>query len=180
MGPLAEYLQTEAGRLRAERQKRKEAIEEWNSSLERLYAKLCEWIAAADGGQGLIAARAGDTAIVQEPRLGLYAAKRLIVLMGAFAEGGAGFGVAEIMPRARYVAATLKPVGREPRAPDGMVILSEGHNSPIANHYLFRWKHPDGDEWFICSDAEWNSRDFGNVHPLTAEAFEAALLSAVR
>lgn len=179
MGVLAEYLRTEGEHLRSERQKRKEAIEEWKGSLEKLYAQLIDWLGAADGGQGLIGAHAEYQYSVQEPRLGMYWTKKLTVLMGAFAEG-VGVAVAEVAPRARYVAAMLKPDGREPRAADGMVMLSEGQNGRIANHYLFRWKWPDGDEWFICSDAEWSSRDFGNVQPLTAESFESAVLSTVR
>lgn len=179
MGVLAEYLKTEGEHLRTERQKRKEAIEEWKGCLDRLYAQLIEWLAAADGGQGLIGAHAEYQYSVQEPRLGMYWTKKLTVLMGAFAEG-VGVSVAEVVPRARYVTATLKPTGRDPRAADGMAELLEGQDGRIANHYLFRWKQPEGDEWFICSDAEWSSRDFGNVHPLTAESFEAAVLSTVR
>lgn len=179
MGVLAEYLRTEAENLRAERQKRKEAVEEWKQSLIRLYEMLTRWIAVADNGQGLIGCHADFQLWVEEPRLGAYSTNKLTVYMGALDEGVA-VAVAEIAPRARFVAATLKPNGRQPRAADGMVMLSEGQNSRIANHYLFRWKQADGDEWFICSDAEWNSRDFGNVHPLTPETFEAAVLSAVR
>jgi predicted metal-dependent phosphoesterase TrpH len=179
MGKLAEYLKAEADNLKAERLKRKEAVEEWKQSLERLYVTLSGWIAEADDGQGLIGAHDQYQYMVEEPRLGAYWTKKLTVLMGAF-EAGIAVSVAEVVPRARFVLATLKPTGREPRPADGMVEIREGKDGKIANYYLFRWKNPDGDEWFICSDAVWNSRDYGNVDPLTAEAFEAAVLSTVQ
>lgn len=175
MGVLAEYLRTEAGHLRTERRIRKEAVEEWNRSLDRLYAKLREWIQVADGGLGLIGVRV-DPYRMEEPRLGPYLCNKLAVLWGDELSGG-GIPAADVVPRARFVAATLKPTGREPRAADGMVEIRVDR---ITTHYLFRWANPDGDEWFICTHAEWHSRDFGNVHPLTAEAFEAAVLSAVQ
>lgn len=179
MGVLAEYLKTEGEHLRTERQKRQEAIEEWQASLDRLYSQLSGWLEAADGGQGLVGGHTQYRYSVQEPRLGMYWTKKLTVLMGAFEEG-VGVAVAEVVPRARFVLATLKPNGRESRAADGMVELREGRDGKIADYYLFRWKNPDGDEWFICSDAVWNSRDYGNVDPLTAETFEAAVLSTVQ
>lgn len=178
MGKLAEYLKAEANNLKAERLQRNEAVEEWKQSLERLYVTLSGWITEADDGQGLIGAHDQYKYTVEEPRLGAYWTKKLTVLMGAF-ESGTAVRVAEVVPRARYVLATLRPAGREPRPADGMVEIREGNDGKIADYYLFRWKNPAGDEWFICSDGEWNSRDFGNVRPLTAESFEEAILSAV-
>lgn len=175
MGVLAEYLKTEGEHLRAERQFRKDAVEEWNQSLDQLYASLTQWIQAADGGLGLIGGRV-DPHRTEEPKLGPYLGSKLAVLWGDELSGG-GIPVADVVPRARYVVATLKPTGREPRAADGMVEIRANR---ITTHFLFRWAHRGRDEWFICTHAEWNSRDFGNVTPLTAEAFEAAVLGAVR
>lgn len=175
MGVLAEYLKSEAGHLRTERRIRKEAVEEWNQGLDRLYDTLAAWLRAADGDLGLIGGRV-DPHRTEEPKLGPYLCKKLIVLWGDEVSGG-GTPVADVVPRARFVAATLKPTGREPRAADGMVEIRANR---INTHYLFRWANPGGDEWFICTHAEWHSRDFGNVQPLTAEAFEAAVLGAVR
>ena len=179
MGVLAEYLRTEGEHLRAERQKRKEGVEEWKGSLERLYAMLIGWIEAADDGQGLVGAHAQYDHMVQEPRLGAYWTKKLTVLMGAF-ESGVAVRVAEVVPRARFVAATLRPKGRDPRPADGMVEIREGNEGKNATYYLLRWMAPGGDEWFICHYAVWGSREEGNVEPLTAESFETALLSAVQ
>lgn len=178
MGVLKDYLKAEADHLRSERQRRKEVVEEWKQSLDRLFFQLSDWITAADDGQGLIGSHAGHEYMVEEPRLGAYWTKKLTVLMGAF-DSGIAVRVAEVVPRARFVVATLRPAGREPKPADGMVEIREGKDGKIADYYLFRWRNSDGDEWFICSDAEWNSRDFGNVHPLTAETFEAAVLSTV-
>lgn len=173
MGVLAEYLKTEAGHIRTERQFRKDAVQEWNESLKRLYSTLTGWVQVADGGLGLIGGRV-EQYRTEEPKLGPYLCHKLVVLWGDELSGG-GIPVADVIPRARFVAATLKPVGREPRAADGMV---EIRASRITTHYLFRWANPD--EWFICTHAEWQSREFGAVHPLTAEAFEAAVLGAVQ
>ncbi len=175
MGALAEYLKSEAGHLRTERQTRREAVDEWNRSLSALYADLSAWIATADGGLGLIAVRV-DPHRTEEPKLGPYLCSKLVVLWGDEVSGSA-IPVAEVRPWARFAAATLKPTGRPPRAADGMVEVRAGR---IATHYLFRWTGGGTDEWFICTHAEWQSREFGNVHPLTAEAFEAAVLGAVR
>lgn len=173
MGVLAEYLKTEAGHLRSERQFRREAVDEWNQSLDQLYSTLIGWIQAADDGLGLIGGRI-EQHRTEEPKLGPYLCRKLSVLWGDELSGG-GIPVADVVPRARFVVATLKPTGRGPRAADGMV---EVRANRITTHYLFRWMNPD--EWFICTHAEWRSRDFGNVHPLTAEAFESAVLGAVR
>lgn len=178
MGVLKDYLKAEADQLRSEQSKRKEAVEEWKKSLNDLFDQLSGWIAAADDGQGLISSHAQYEYMVEEPRLGAYWTRKLTVLMGAF-DSGIAVRVAEVVPRARFVTATLRPAGRGTKPADGMVEIREGKDGKIAGYYLFRWKNASGDEWFICSDAEWNSRDFGDVHPLTAETFEAAVLSTV-
>lgn len=178
MGVLAEYLKSEVGHLRTERQTRRESVAEWNHSLDGLYAKLAEWIAAADGDLGLIGSRL-EQHRTEEPRLGPYLCSKLAVLWGDELSGGA-YTVADVVPRARFVAADLRPVDRDPRPADGMVEVRE---SRFATHYLFRWKNPDGDEWFICTVSAWanvHGGEHGRVKPLTAEEFEAAVLSAVR
>ena len=178
MGVLAEYLRAEAGHLKAERQKRKQVIEEWQHTLGRLYQKLGGWIAAADGELGLLATRVEPHA-VEEPRLGPYLSSKLTILFGDVLSGSA-LSVAEIVPRARHVASVIHPAGEGARPADGMAIIREGR---LATHYLFLSKGADGEHWFICSDAEWDetrATEEGRVRQLTADLFEAAVLRAVK
>jgi hypothetical protein len=175
MGALADYLKNEADSLRTERSTRASSITDWQQSLEKLYELLCSWIEVADGGLGFVKAIVSDHSM-QEPRLGTYTTKKLTIKFGDDSTGNADI-VSEVVPKARFVLATISPPGRETRPADGHVEIREGK---IASYYLFRWKNPDGDEWFICSDARWNSWSYGKVEPLNSESFEAAVLSTVR
>ncbi len=178
MGVLAEYLKTEGEHLRAERQTRKETVEEWRHAISRLYQKLSGWIYAADNGLGLLATRV-DQHPTDEPRLGPYQSSKLAILFGDVLSGSA-LTVAEVVPRARHVVSVVHPSGGSSRPADGLVVIREGR---IATHYLFLVKTPSGEEWVICSDAEWHetrATEEGRVKPLTSEAFEAAVLSAVK
>lgn len=177
MGVLAEYLRTEAERLRSERKARNEAIVEWEGSVRRLLATLTGWIEKADGGLGLVGADIEEGHLVKEPRLGEYACPRMEILTGDVQRKEFFVKVAEVAPKARFVLAEIHPPGREPRTADGVVEIREWGRP---SHYLFRWKNPDGDEWFIRNDAVWDNSRYENVAPLTAEAFESAVLSAVK
>jgi hypothetical protein len=178
MGVLAEYLKTEAENLKAQRQKQKDAVEEWQQCLSRLIAMLGGWISAADAGLGLLSTRV-EPHSAEEPRLGHYLACKLSILFGDVPSGSA-WTVAEVVPRARHVVSVIHPTGRKPRWADGMVVIREGR---LATHYLLRWREEGGDEWFICSDAEWDETrpsEEGRVKPLTADLFELAVLRAVK
>jgi hypothetical protein len=172
MGVLAEYLKTEAEQLRTELGQRKQAYEEWLESISKLYGLLKGWLRDADGGLHLITVHDGYTALVSEPRFGGYWVKKLTI------ELGVGGRCAEVVPRARYVIATIQPPGQEPRRADGMAQILDG-NSPA--YYLFRRITPAGDEWFIRSVAEWNAdKDYGRVEPLDPDRFEAVVLSILQ
>ncbi|HEX4610425.1 MAG TPA: hypothetical protein VH092_19700 [Urbifossiella sp.] len=170
MGKLAEYVRTEAGRLKAEIDKQAEAVAEWKAAVGRLYAQLQIWTAEADGGYGLLRLRIGRTVSVNDPGLGAYDAEVLTVALGS--------RTADIVPRARYVAAAIRPPGREPRRADGKVEITDG---AAATAFLFRLKGPAGDEWFIRPVWLWNSDPaFGTVEPLDREQFEAVVLGILQ
>jgi hypothetical protein len=178
MGVLAEYLRTEAEHLRAERQQRKDVIVSWEHALGRLFQRLDRWIRDADAGLGLLAARQDEHA-VEEPKLGKYWSRKLTILFGDV-QSGTARTVAEVVPRARFVVSTVQPLGHPPRAADGMVIIREGR---LATHYLFLLTSPGAEDWFICTDAEWDevrASEEGRVKPLTSDLFETAVLGAVR
>lgn len=177
MGVLREYLAAEAERLRSERKARNESIREWEGSVRRLLAALTDWIEKADGGLGLINADLEEGQVVKEPRLGEYACPKLVIRTGDKQSEEFFVTVAEVLPKARHVLADITPPGRDPRPADGVVEIREWGRP---THYLFRWKNPDGDEWFIRNDAVWNNRSYESVQPLTPEAFESAVLSAVK
>lgn len=178
MGALAEYLKSEADHLRTTRLERKAALDEWKRGLETLNPQLIRWVEAADAGLGLVRADSGSKHVVEEPRLGAYSAHKVTITLGDSGEDGSP--VVEVVPRARYVVAEIRPPGLQPVQADGMVEIREGGR---ATHYLFRLKQESRDEWYICSVADWNnvrSKDHGRVDPLTADTFEAAVLSALR
>jgi hypothetical protein len=170
MGKLTEYVQAEAGRLKAEFDKQVEALEEWEAAVTRLYDQLEMWLRDADGGHGLLRTGRERSSIVHDPSLGTYRAETLAIALGERA--------AELVPRARYVGAAIRPPGREPRRADGRVDLRDGST---AHAYLFRLRNPSGDEWFIRAVWLWNSdSEFGTVEPLDRDRFEAALLGVLK
>lgn len=166
MGVLAEYLKIESEQLKAEAENRRTSIEEWLHAVDELFVQCKVWIRNADGGLGVLLAGGMREEFVQEPRLGGYSAKILTIDLA----GREAF----VAPRARYVAAKVRPPGRDLRRADGMVEL---RNGTIAEYYLFRWKTDTGDEWFIRGVTEWNqAKDYGVVEPLDSDRFEAAVL----
>jgi hypothetical protein len=178
MGVLAEYLRTEADHLRTTRRERKAILDEWKHSLATLNPQLMRWVEAADAGLDLIRADGASVVVVEEPRIGAYRCPKVTISMGD--SNDEWTPVVEVAPRARFVVAEITAPGRHPQQADGMVEVREGGRP---THYLFRLKNPVGDEWFICSVADWNnvrSKEHGRVEPLTADTFEAAVLSALK
>jgi hypothetical protein len=169
MGPLAEYLKNEADHLRAEEGKREEAKAEWLEALERLYNQLEQWALEADGGLRLLRV---DRPVgeYEEPRLGVYDIPILRLRLGSRS--------VRVTPLARYVIAAIRPLGKEPQRPDGMV---EIQGSSIAEYYLFRVKEEAGDSWFIQGIGEWNRQPIsGKVEPLTRNRFEEAIVGILQ
>ena len=177
MGVLADYLKSEVDQLRAEVARRREDLDEWLDSINKLYDLLVGWLAEADSGLGILGTNRHSTSIdLAEPRLGNYTAGIMWVSLG----GPLGNRNARIEPRARYVGAVIHPPGREPRRADGMVHIKE---QATPAYYLFRWKEEAGDEWFIQNVDAWNAardKEYGRVEPLDRERFEAAMLSVLQ
>lgn len=175
MGVLADYLKTEADELRKEATRHQQNLQEWLEAIDRLYEQLGKWLIEADNNLGLISFNfKATTEFISEPRLGNYEVNLMWVRLGA-----GGVRAATVVPRARYVAATIHPPGREPRRADGMAQIKQGST---AEYYLFRWKGEGGaDEWFIQSVNAWNATpgDY-TVEPLNRDSFEAAILSVLQ
>lgn len=171
MGVLTKYLDAEAEHLKAEEGQREQAVQEWVTALEALYAQIREWLIDADKNKGLLSVIPSEVS-EQEGRLGGYTAPAIRIKI-------AGRGRHPmIVPRARYVVAAIRPPGKEQRRADGMVELRDG---TTAEYYLFRWKTAAGDEWYIRNVTLWNAdREYGTVEPLDRDRFEAAVLSILR
>jgi hypothetical protein len=163
MGVLAEYLKTEGERLRAEKAKHRSDVKEWVDSLNGLFAQFQEWLAASDP-EGLID-RTPENIPGQDPSFGEHQVPALKLTLGE--------RTVRFVPRARFVAAMVRPPGSEkPVRAQGLVEL---RGLGGADYYLFRL--PDG--WYIQSRAE-NLRAAGNdVEPVTRDRFEAAVREAL-
>src|SRR5262249_40849727 len=86
--------------------------------------------------------------------------------------------MAEIVPRARYTSAIIKPPGKEPRRADDMVEIKDGSS---AEYYLFRLKDADSDHWYIQSVTQWNADpEYGKVEELDRDRFESAILRILK
>ena len=174
MGVLAEFVRKEADLIRTELNRREEAKKEWLNAIARLTDQLRQWVADADGGLGLLEAVGGRSCILQEPALGVYSVTALSITVGGLHSGRA----AEVVPRARYVTAVIKPAEQAARRADGMV---EIRDRSMARYYLFRLRSEEGDRWFIRSVAAWNADPSDNtVEPLDRDRFEAAMLQVLQ
>lgn len=169
MGKLAEYVRTEARRLKAEFDKQAEAVAEWKTAVRDLYKILKQWVAEADGGHGLLSVGDGKTRWINDPGLGVYEAEILTISLGS--------RTAEIVPRARFVVEDIRlPDGHMQRADGCVEILDSG----IASVLLFRVKG-GGDLWFIRPARVWNKdHGFDSAAVLDRERFEAVLVGILR
>jgi hypothetical protein len=174
MGVLTEYVRKEAEQLQGELGRREESRKEWLEAFARLTDRMKEWVTAADGGLGLLEATGGQTYTRQEAALGVYTLTSLLITLGGQHSGRA----AEVVPRARYTSATIKPPGKEARKADGMAEIRDGSS---AEYYLFRLKEEGGDRWYIQSVTQWNADpEYGKVEELDRDRFEAAILRILK
>ena len=164
MGKLRELLTAEAERFRTEKSNRQQKLNEWLELLNGLYGQIDSWLKSSDP-DGLLDVTA-DTTVINDPALGEYKAPIRRIALGDKA--------VEIIPRARYVVASIRPPGEPSERAHGLVeIRSRGWPS----HNLYQLP---GGRWYIY-DLSQNLREAGNdVEPLDAERFEAALASLLR
>jgi hypothetical protein len=166
---LAEFLNKEGERLRAEQPARQSKIMEWQAAIVRLFAQLTEWVRAADP-DGLIEIDDKQQQRLLETGLGLYYTRRLAIRFEAHQIW--------VIPEARNVIAFVPtPEGGERQA-DGLVIITDrapvGDQVPPAEFNLYRAAHPDGDRWFIRYILG------EKMEPLDREQFERVLVSLLQ
>ncbi len=176
MGVLTEFVKSEAAHLRGELDRRAGERQRWQEAVFRLNEQLSKWVKDADSDHGLLAASPTIEFTRQEALLGVYSVKGISVTLGGRLNGRS----ADVIPRARYVAASIKPPGEESHRADGMVEIK---GDAGAEYYLFRRAGLalEEDRWFIQSVDDWNSdTGYGRVHPLDRESFEAAILQILQ
>jgi hypothetical protein len=165
MGKLRELLTTEAAKFRSEKQKRQHALDEWLGLLNDLFNQLDSWLQASDP-EGLLEVTS-ETLTIDDPALGEYKAPTRRITLGKTS--------VEVVPRARYVIASIQPPGEQPVRAHGLVeIRSRGW----ASHRLYQLP---GGRWFIYDLSRPMSGVEANpVEPLDADRFEAAIASQLR
>lgn len=156
MPTLREFLQENAGRVRAEVAEKGRAKREWLASVAALYGRMEEWLRDSDP-EGLLTFRAGLVERV-DPSLGTYEVGTLEIWMGA--------RMVEVEPIAFDVLGPLKKPG-EGKWRGRVDLLSD-----CFAHKLYRFVGKDDEEsWFLLKEDDLS---FG---PLTRDSFEAALMS---
>ncbi len=165
MGKLRELLTAEAEKFRSEKAKHQHALDEWLGLLNDLFAKIDSWLKASDP-EGLLEI-VPDTLTINDPALGEYKAPARRIILGMAA--------VEIVPRARYVIASIQPTGEPPVRAHGLV---EIRTRGWASHNLYQLP---GGRWYIFDRSRPLSGVEANpVEALDADRFEAAIASQLR
>ncbi len=159
---LKDFLKQKAAVYKAESEKNRAVIEEWQNAVNHLFDQVHSWLAAADP-EGIIRPEYGQIE-VNEPGVGRYQIRRLN--LRAF---GKWIG---LIPKARITIKQASPQQKDaPEQSTGRVDITD----EIRRFVLYRFTRDGSDEWFIDD----TSTDRG-LKPLTSELFEAALLSYFR
>jgi hypothetical protein len=165
MGKLRDLLKAEGERYRTERADRERALGEWTALLAGLFAQLDAWLKASDP-DGLLEV-ASETATIDDPAFGEYRAPMRRITLGKTS--------VEVVPRARYVIASIRPTGEQPVRAHGLV---EIRTRGWASHNLYQLP---GGRWYIFDRSRpLSGVDANPVEPLDAERFEAAIASQLR
>jgi hypothetical protein len=158
MGKLRDLLKAEGDRYRSEKAKRQQVLKEWLDQLESMFAQIDAWLKASDP-DGLLDVVA-ETGTINDPALGEYKAPMRRITLGEKS--------VEIIPRARFVMASIKPPGEPPVRAQGLVDIRSVGGTDY-NLYL-----SPGGRWYI-RDVFHDPEDDSDDEPLHAEQFEAAL-----
>jgi hypothetical protein len=159
---LRDFLKQKATLYAAESEKNRAVIMEWRAAVDSLFTRLEGWLVAADP-EGIIR-HARDPIEVTEPGLGRYMVSRLT--LQAF---GKWVG---LIPKARR---TVKRAAPQQHGAPGQATGRVDITDEIRRYVLYRFPEGSEDQWFI-DDTAANSE----LQPLTADRFEAALLSYFR
>ena len=156
---LKDFLKQKATVYAAESEKNRAVIMEWRAAVDRLFTQLEGWLVNADP-EGIIRPTR-DPIEVTEPGLGRYSISRLN--LQAFDKW------VGLIPKARKTVKRAAPQQKgAPEQATGRVDITD----EIRRYVLYRFPEGTEDQWFI-DDTAANSE----LQPLTAERFEAALLS---
>lgn len=160
MGVLAEYLKAESEQLKAEKAKRRALLREWVDSLNDLYARMQQWLAACDP-ENLIE---HSIELVPGPELA-FGDYKVPVLKLTLVDRSVQFE-----PMARFMAATVRRPGQQTaeRVQGGVQLRGLGGRTC----YLFRLS--DG-SWYIQREFENLPASGNDVVPLDADRFEAVV-----
>jgi hypothetical protein len=159
-----EFLHKKAQTHQAEVNAAKSVVDEWWTSIERLFAQIRQWMKQSDP-DGLIEIKEGVEEI-REPGLGVYRAPRLD--LRAF---GKWIGV---IPKARRTVGRAKPPQKSaPERAEGRVDITD----ELRRYVLYRFKQDGRDVWLIDGLETGREGAASEPAPLDQEAFEKAMMS---
>lgn len=174
-----EFLQEQAEKHQAEASVSKATIDDWRTSIERLFEQIRGWLKESDPA-GLIEIE-GNEQVITEPGLGRYCVPRLD--LRAF---GKWIG---IIPKARRTVGTATPPQKSaPQRAEGRVDITD----ELRRFVLYRFREDGRDVWLIDglergyeeADKAWPGtvryEPRAKPRPLDQEAFESALMSYLR
>ena len=150
----------------------KAVIEEWRSSIERLFSQIREWLKVSDP-DGVIEIDENEE-YVNEPGLGRYRVPRLnLRVLGKWIG---------IIPKARRTVGSAKPPQKSvPERADGRIDITD----ELRRYVLYRFREGERDVWII-DENEYEEKTWpGQVQyvpmpktkPLDQESFEKTLMS---
>jgi hypothetical protein len=174
-----EFLHEQALKHQAEAEAAKAAVAEWRAAINALFHQLRQWLKESDP-DGLIEIEDSEQEI-KEPGLGRYKVPRLNLQVF-----GKWIG---IIPKAyRSVGIAKPPRKNAPEHAKGRIDITD----ELRRYVLYRFQENGSDVWYIdgldhghdISEKRWPGQvehvpRFDPV-PLTAEAFEKALMSYLR
>lgn len=156
---LRDFLKQKAVLYEAESRTNQATIEEWKSALDRLFDQIETWIVASDPDHVVSVERSPIE--ISEPGLDDYRVTRMD--LRAF---GKWVGM---IPKARKTVKRASPQqAGAPEQATGRVDMTD----EIRRYVLYRFRQGADECWFI-DDVALN----GEMQPLTASCFEAALMS---